>query len=99
MNDVAKIVLYLIVVFLCTVASAFFSATDLVYGMVDQDRLTKASNEGNKRATLALKIAKDFEWSISSILFGNNVVNIIASSFVTLFGLLLGIETHTSQSA
>ena len=93
MNDVAKIVLYLIVVFLCTVASAFFSATDLVYGMVDQDRLTKASNEGNKRATLALKIAKDFEWSISSILFGNNVVNIIASSFVTLFGLLLGIET------
>lgn len=76
----------------CLVASAFFSATDLVYGMVDQDRLTKAASDGNKKAALALKIAKDYEWSISSILFGNNVVNIIASSFVTLLGLMMGIE-------
>lgn len=87
-----KITIYLIVVFICLLFSAFFSATDLVYGMVDQDRLEKAANQGNKNAKLALDIARDYEWSISSILFGNNVVNIIASSFVTLFGLLLGIE-------
>lgn len=93
MNDIVKLILYLLVVILCTIGSAFFSATDLVYGMVDQDRLLRASEAGNKRAALALKIAKDYEWSISSILFGNNVVNIIASSFVTLLGLLLGIET------
>ena len=84
--------LYLVVVIICTILSAFFSASDLVYGMVDQDKLSTAAKEGNKKASLALKIAQDYEWSISSILFGNNVVNILASSFVTLLGILWGIE-------
>ena len=88
--------IYLVVVAICIVLSAFFSASDLVYGMVDQDRLEKAAEGGNKRAKLALKIAKDYEWSISSVLFGNNVVNIIASSFVTLLGILWGIEAWIS---
>ena len=66
-------IVYIVIVVICAVFSAFFSATDLAYGMVDQDRLKKASEEGNKKATLALKIAQDYEWSISSILFGNNV--------------------------
>ncbi len=78
------------------ILSAFFSASDLVYGMVDQERLKKASEDGNKKAALALKIAQDYEWSISSVLFGNNVVNIVASSFVTLLGILLGIEAWIS---
>ena len=89
-------IVYIVIVVICAVFSAFFSATDLAYGMVDQDRLKKASEEGNKKATLALKIAQDYEWSISSILFGNNVVNIIASSFVTLLGVFLGIEAWIS---
>ena len=88
--------LYLAIVVVCAVFSAFFSATDLAYGMVDQERLKKASESGNKKASLALKIAQDYEWSISSILFGNNVVNIVASSFVTLLGILLGIEAWIS---
>ena len=62
--------LYLVVVIICTILSAFFSASDLVYGMVDQDKLSTAAKEGNKKASLALKIAQDYEWSISSILFG-----------------------------
>ena len=89
-------VLYIVIVAICAIFSAFFSATDLAYGMVDQERLKKASESGNKKAGLALKIAQDYEWSISSILFGNNVVNIIASSFVTLLGIFLGIEAWIS---
>lgn len=84
--------LYLVIVLICLLFSAFFSATDLTFAMVDQDRLAKAAEEGNKNAALALKVAKDYEWSISSILFGNSVVNIIASSFVTLLGIIWGIE-------
>ena len=85
--------LYLLVVILCALFSAFFSCSDLVYGVVDQDKL---AHDNSKRAKLALKIAKDYEWSISSILFGNNVVNIIASSFVTLLGIVWGIEAWIS---
>lgn len=88
--------IYIVIVLVCLVLSAFFSSTDLVFGMVDKDRLAKAGEAGNKRAILALKIAEDFEWSISSILFGNNIVNIIASSFVTLLGLYWGIEAWIS---
>ena len=85
--------LYIAIVVVCSLFSAFFSAADLIYGMVDQERLKKASENGDVRATRALKIAQDYEWSISSILFGNNVVNIIASSFVTLLGILWGVES------
>ena len=85
--------IYLTIVISCMVFSSFFSACDLIYGVVDQDRLIKEKEKGNKRAKVALKIAQDYEWSISSILFGNSVVNIIASSFVTLLGILWGIES------
>ena len=78
---------YLIVAFICAVGSAFCSAADLVYGVVDKDRLTNEAEKGDKKAAAALKIAKDYELSISSILFGNNIVNVIASSMMALIAL------------
>ena len=67
----------------------FFSAADMVYGMVDKERLIREKGKKEKRAKLAIKIADDYELSISAILFGNNIVNIFASSIVTLIGLAL----------
>ena len=65
----------------------FFSAADMVYGMVDKDRLNREKGKKEKRAKIALSIANDYELSISAILFGNNIVNIFASSIVTIIGL------------
>lgn len=79
--------IYLIVAFICAIVSAFCSAADLVYGVVDQDKLAHDAEKGDKKAEKALKIAKDYELSISSILFGNNIVNIIASSMLALVAL------------
>ena len=62
----------------------FFSAADMVYGMVDKDRLAREKGKKEKRAKLAIKIADDYELSISAILLGNNIVNIFAASIVTL---------------
>ena len=67
----------------------FFSAADMVYGMVDKERLIREKGKKEKRAKLAIKIADDYELSISAILLGNNIVNIFASSIVTLIGLAL----------
>jgi len=72
--------------------SAFFSGADMVYSTVNQNRLEK---DQSKSAKLALKIAKDYDYSISIILFGNNLVNIFASSFATLLGLWLNNENFT----
>ena len=78
---------YLIIALVCALCSAFCSAADLVYGVVDRDKLAHDAEKGDKRAERALIIANDYELSISSILFTNNVVNVIASSMLALIAL------------
>ena len=77
---------YWVIVAVCCLFSAFFSCADMVYGIVDKDRLEK---ENTKLSNKALKIANDYELSISAILFGNNIVNVLASSIVAFVGILL----------
>ncbi len=75
-----------VIVAVCCLFSGFFSCADMVYGIVDKDRLEK---ENTKLSLKALKIANDYELSISAILFGNNIVNVLASSLVAFVGMLL----------
>ena len=84
---------YYVIIVVLMIGSAFFSACDMVYAMVDQARLEKAIEKGNKRAKIALGIAKDYEFTISSILFSNTLVNIAASSIITIFGLSFSSNT------
>lgn len=74
---------YWIIVAICLLLSAFFSSADMVYSIVNKDKLEK---ENSKTSKLALKLAKEYESSIASILLGNNLVNILASSILTLIG-------------
>ena len=78
---------YYLIIVVMMIGSAFFSACDMVYAMVDHARLENAIEKGNKKAKIALGIAKDYEFTISSILFSNTLVNIAASSVVTIIGL------------
>ena len=80
---------YWVIVVICALFSMFFSAADMVYGMVDKDRLNREKGKKEKLAKLALKIADDYELSISAILLGNNIVNIFAASMVTLICVAL----------
>ena len=76
-----------LVVGICSFMSMFFSSADMVYSVVNQNKLEDEANKGKKSAKLALRIAKDYEFSIASILFGNNLVNIFASSIMALVGI------------
>ena len=78
---------YWVVIAICSVLSFFFSSADMVYSVVNRDKLTSAVEKGNRRAKLALSIAENYESSIASILFGNSLVNIVASSLVTVIGM------------
>lgn len=78
---------YWIIVAICLIFSFFFSSADMVYSVVNRDKLLNEANEGKKLAKIAYKIANDYEFSIASILFGNSLVNIIASSLITIFGI------------
>ena len=91
--------IYFIVVAILLLFSAFFSAADMVYGIVDKGRLEEDVKKGSKTAKLALKLASDYEMSISSILFGNNLVNILASSIVAIIGISYNVEQGATIAA
>lgn len=75
----------------CIVMSAYFSATETAFSSLNKTRLKVLADNGNKRAALALKLSEDYDKLISTILIGNNIVNIMVASigtrlFVGLYG-------------
>ncbi len=65
--------------------SAFFSSAETALTTVNQLRIRTLAEEGDKRAICLLKIIRDPGKMLSAILIGNNVVNISASSLMTIF--------------
>ena len=68
----------------CIVMSAYFSATETAFSSLNKTRLKVLADNGNKRAALALKLSQDYDKLISTILIGNNIVNIMVASIGTL---------------
>lgn len=79
---------YYFVIFAFLLAlSAGYSASEMSFNVVNRLRLKKAADQGNRAAKRALKIAETHDETVSTILFGNNLVNIAASSIATLAGM------------
>ena len=70
--------------------SAYFSATETAFNTFNKIRVKNLAEKGNKKATRALELVEDYDTLISTILIGNNIVNILAASLATVyFGKLL----------
>jgi putative hemolysin len=67
--------------------SAFFSASETAFSTVNRIRLRTLADGGDRRAKRALLITEDYDKLISTILIGNNIVNISASSLATMLAL------------
>ena len=76
---------YIIIMAVCLVLSAYFSATETAFSSVNKTRLKALSEKGNKKADAVLNLTEQYDRLISTILIGNNVVNILLSSIGTLF--------------
>ena len=76
-----------IVVLVCL--SAFFSGSEMAFSSCNQLRMENLRDEGSKRAGAAVKILEHFDNALSAILIGNNLVNIGASSLVSVLVILL----------
>lgn len=74
----------MLILIICLLASGFLSASELAYTVVNQLRLKKESEEGNKTSRLAVKLIEDYDKTLTAILFGNNLVNIACSSLATM---------------
>lgn len=68
----------------CVVLSAFFSGSEIIYSHVNKLKLKRMADEGNKNALAAYELANNFPTLISTILIGNNLVNIAASNIAGL---------------
>ena len=64
--------------------SAYFSATETAFSSVNKIRLKNMAADGDKKAKRALDLANDFDKILSTILVGNNIVNIGATSLATV---------------
>ncbi len=73
----------LIMIFLIGM-SAFFSSTETAFTSFNHARVKALARGGNKRAKQALDLADNYDKLLSSILIGNNIVNILASSLATV---------------
>ncbi len=77
----------IITLIILVICSAYFSATETAFSSLNRIRLKNLANDGNKKAELALYLTDRYDDLLSSILIGNNVVNIAASSLATVLFL------------
>lgn len=74
----------LLVIVLCIVGSAYFSASETAFSTMNRIRIKNLADGGDSRAALALKLVDNYDKLISTILIGNNIVNIISASLATV---------------
>ncbi|MFV0479798.1 MAG: HlyC/CorC family transporter [Anaerorhabdus sp.] len=81
----------IVTLFILIACSAYFSAIETAFSCANKIRLKHLSNNGNKKATSALKLLEKYDELISTILIGNNIVNIAAATIATvIFTRILG---------
>ena len=68
---------YIIIMIICLIGSAYFSATETAFSCSNKTRLRALAEKGNKKAELALNLSERYDRLISTILIGNNIVNIL----------------------
>ena len=79
--------------------SAFFSASETAFSSLNQIRLKSRAEDGDSSAARVLNMAEPYDKLLSTILIGNNIVNIAAASIGTiLFTRMLGAERGATVS-
>lgn len=74
----------IIIMLICLAGSAFFSGTETAFTSFNRAKMKALAEEGNKKATLAMDIAEKYDKMLTTLLIGNNIVNILLSSMATL---------------
>ena len=68
----------------CLLLSAYFSATETAFSSASTTRLKALAEKGNANAALACRLLEQYDRLLSTILIGNNIVNIATASIGTV---------------
>ena len=74
----------IIMMAVCLLLSAYFSATETAFSSANTTRLRTLAEKGSGGAALALKLLEQYDRLLSTILIGNNIVNIATASIGTV---------------
>lgn len=89
----------LIAIIALVLLSGFFSSTETAYSCASRIKLRSLATNGNKRAEKTLNLAEEkFDTLISTILVGNNIVNITASTLATLMFAKIMVSSSVDSS-
>ena len=89
----------IIIMAACLLMSAYFSATETAFSTLSKTKLKTLVEKGNKRAALALRLGENYDRLLSTILIGNNLVNILLSSIATVFVITLCVDSKDQAFA
>ena len=74
----------IITIIVLILLSAFFSATETAFSSLNRIRVKNLANDGNRKAQKVLRLVENYDKLITTILVGNNLVNILSSSLATV---------------
>ncbi len=87
----------LIAILVLVLMSAFFSSTETAFSCSNKLKLRALASNGNKKAKKVLDLAENnYDRFISSVLIGNNIVNLSATTLATLMFARLIADANTS---
>ena len=89
----------IIAIAICVLLSAYFSATETAFSSINKARLKNMIKNGNKGAKQALEMSDNFDQILSTILIGNNIVNIVSASLSTVLFTMLMVGKETEAVA
>lgn len=75
----------IVLMFICIAFSAYFSATETAFTSLNRVAIKTLASEGNKKAERVMRLSENYDKLLTTILVGNNIVNIGLSSIATLF--------------
>lgn len=74
----------ILIVLCCVLLSSFFSASETAFTSLNKVRIKSLANSGSARARFTMNLADNFDNLLSTILIGNNIVNIASASVATI---------------
>lgn len=89
------VLIALFAIIACVLLSGFFSSSEMAFSSCNRIRIEKLEEEGNKKAGRTLRILDKFNDLLSTILVGNNLVNIAASSAGSVLAIVALGEQYT----
>ncbi len=83
--DGSSLPIFVLLLIILIALSAYFSASETAFSSYNKMRMkSEAEDKKGKKARRVLELSENYEKLISTILIGNNIVNIVATSIATL---------------